>query len=382
MLVSEAIESSVRAQELGNKLKPYSEAPRRSATNRRLVQLDFTRGIAILMVMGYHFVTIPTHVLAFRVIEFPLKQFGWAGVDLFFVLSGFLVGGLLIGELFRTGSLRIGRFVKRRGFKIWPAYYGYLLFQLATRHFPPSTFLLANLLHLQNYMGTSLGHTWTLAVEEHFYLILPFLLVWIYSSPCLRTKTIPVFVLICMGVLCIRTLMVFALGSTRVWEYTHTRLDSLMFGVLLSHLYHFHETFFAACCRRRLLLSGITVCGILFLSLTPETSTTMHTIGYTVNYLCSGAFVLLMLGLDGPIVRGFPYRAIAAVGLYSYSIYLWHLSVRMPLLHLCTLIPIPNSARWIILFVAQYGSAIILGVVMSKLIEWPFLRLRDKLVPA
>lgn len=334
------------------------------------------------MVMGYHFTSVPTHVRLFNAIEFPLKQFGWAGVDLFFVLSGFLVGGLLIRELCLMGTLRIGRFIKRRGFKIWPAYYGYLLFQLATRHFPPSTFLRANLVHLQNYLGTSLSHTWTLAVEEHFYLLLPVVLVWIYSSPRLRPKVALVLTSICLAVLLIRVFMVFGLGSTKVWEYTHTRLDSLMFGVLLSHLYYFHRDAFDACCQRRLLLGCLSASGILFLSFVSPTSTAMQTIGYTVNYLCFGALMLLMLGAEGIVVGIWPYRIIATIGIYSYSIYLWHLSVRTPLLNLCNRMPLTDNMRWITLFVAQYFSAIVLGVLMAKLIEWPFLRLRERLLPA
>jgi peptidoglycan/LPS O-acetylase OafA/YrhL len=383
MPVIEDLEAGVSVREpVASPPDAGSGSARRSGVSRRLIQLDFTRGIAILMVMGYHFTGLPTSVPLFRAIEFPLKQFGWAGVDLFFVLSGFLVGGLLIGEIFRTGSLRIGRFIKRRGFKIWPAYYAYLVFQLITRHLPPSTFLAANLLHLQNYLGTSLSHTWTLAVEEHFYLLLPLLLVWLHSSPWLRAKAIPLLAFICVAVLCIRCFMVLVLGSTRVWEYTHTRLDSLMFGVLLSYLYYFRKSAFDACRRKRVTLGCLTVCGILFLSFVSETSMAMHTIGYTVNYVCCGAFMLLMLSIDGPIAANFLYRTVAAIGVYSYSIYLWHLSVRTPISHLCSRIPVSNGTRWLILFVAQYVSAIALGLIMAKLIEWPFLRLREKLIPA
>jgi peptidoglycan/LPS O-acetylase OafA/YrhL len=358
-----------------------SEAVSLTGSKRRLIQLDFTRGLAILLVMGYHFIAIQTNVRIFNAAIWPFKKFGWAGVDLFFVLSGFLVGGLLIGEIYRTGALRIGRFIKRRGFKIWPAYYAYLLFQVATRHFPPSTYLVQNLLHLQNYLGTSLSHTWTLAVEEHFYLLLPLLLVGVNRSERLRGRLVAMLASICVAILIIRSSMVFFLGSTRVWEYTHTRLDSLAFGVLLSHLYYHHSDAFAALCKRRAVLSLISVCGIVFLSLVGETSTTMHTIGYTVNYLCMGSFLLLMVGIDGAALKWLPYRSVAVIGLYSYSIYLWHLAVRTPLLNLSYKVHMANGFRWIVLMTAQYASAIVLGVVMSKLIEWPFLRLRERVVP-
>lgn len=351
-------------------------------SKRRMVQLDFVRGIAILMVMAHHFISWPIAALNAISIKIPGRGFGWVGVDLFFVLSGFLVGGLLIGEIYRTGSLRIGRFIKRRGFKIWPAYYVYLLFQLVTRHFPPSTFLIPNLLHLQNYLGTSLQHTWTLAVEEHFYLVLPFLLVWIYSSPIRRANAPKIFISIGILVLAIRSFMVLALGSTKVGEYTHTRLDSLMFGVLLSHFYYFHRNAFDRFTQKRLLLSAVVAAGLLFLFLTDAKSKLMLTVGYTMNYLCFAALMLLMIGVTGNIVKSLPYRMIAAIGVYSYSIYLWHNSVRTPLLHLCSHLPANDELRWFSLWVAQYLCAIVLGVLMARMIEWPFLRFREKVVPA
>ena len=111
-------------------------------------------------------------------------------MDLFFVLSGFLVGGLLFNELRGRGKLDVPRFLIRRGFKIWPSYYVYLAavaVLMARRSVPGlAASLLPNLLNVQNYFGTPLQHTWSLAVEEHFYLALPLLLLW---APRRRNST-------------------------------------------------------------------------------------------------------------------------------------------------------------------------------------------------
>ncbi|MGB7731408.1 MAG: acyltransferase [Candidatus Acidiferrum sp.] len=347
---------------------------------KRVIQLDFTRGLAILLVLGYHAITIPTSVLAFRIFEFPFKKFGWSGVDLFFVLSGFLVGGLLIGEYKTRGSIRIGRFIKRRGFKIWPAYYFYLLFQVISHHFPLSTFLVPNLLHLQNYLGTSLSHTWTLAVEEHFYLALPVLLVFLIGRRLNETQIVFILAGLCVGTLVLRTGLVFLLGSTRVWEYTHTRIDSLMFGVLLSYFYQFRRNALNRVMNQKILLGSVCILGLLFLSLVPDTSVLMHTIGYTVNYLSYGSLMLLILNSTGGWATSLAYRFIAWIGLYSYSIYLWHTSVRSPLVWLTA--GMPNTLRWPVLLAAQIACGVGLGVLMAKVIEWPFLRLREKLIPS
>src|SRR5215831_18752084 len=89
--------------------------PENRRPSPRNAQLDALRAIAVLLVLGRH---LPFFPLWIRV--------GWTGVDLFFVLSGFLISGLLFREYKATGGIRIGRFLVRRGFKIYPAYYLFL----------------------------------------------------------------------------------------------------------------------------------------------------------------------------------------------------------------------------------------------------------------
>jgi peptidoglycan/LPS O-acetylase OafA/YrhL len=352
----------------------------RSGPNKRVIQLDFLRGVAILLVIGYHALTIPTSVVVFRLLEYPFKRLGWSGVDLFFVLSGFLVGGLLIRDYRTHGLIRVGRFFKRRAFKIWPAYYFYLLFQIVSGHFPLSTFLLPNLLHLQNYLGTSLAHTWTLAVEEHFYLLLPLVLIILTRSKSLRPHVLSVLVAGCIGVLMVRSLMVIVFNSTRVWEYTHTRLDSLLFGVILSYLYYYRRDTFDRIQERRLVLMSVSALGVAFLCVFSDASPVMRTIGYTLNYITYGSLMLLALNSRGTWTQSMPYRLVASIGVYSYSIYLWHVSVRTPVLNLTS--GLRDDIRWPTLFILQFCCAIGLGLVMAKTIEWPFLKLREWIIPA
>ena len=100
------------------------------------------------------------------------------GVDLFFVLSGFLISRLLFAEYKSTRALSLKRFWIRRGFKIYPAFYAFLIvttvFVLAER-FPMKLFF-GEIFFLQNYLPHIFTHTWSLAVEEHFYIALPLLL--------------------------------------------------------------------------------------------------------------------------------------------------------------------------------------------------------------
>src|SRR5262249_60135649 len=105
-----------------------------------------------------------------------IHRIGWMGVDLFFVLSGFLVSGVLFREYQRHQGLQVGRFLARRGFKIYPGFYLLLLATWAMgasagpRGAITTPQLLREAFYLQSYVPGFWSHTWSLAVEEHFYL--------------------------------------------------------------------------------------------------------------------------------------------------------------------------------------------------------------------
>jgi len=132
-------------------------------------QLDFLRCLAVTLVIGRHY-----DILALW------HRVGWTGVDLFFVLSGFLISGLLFGEYRSHGRIRVGRFLIRRGFKIYPAFYVFIAWSLGCyallgKSIPWGKFV-AETVFVQNYLPGVWTHTWSLAVEEHFYFALPLVL--------------------------------------------------------------------------------------------------------------------------------------------------------------------------------------------------------------
>ena len=359
----------------GDKTRPAA-----AGLGTRVIQLDFVRGLAILLVITYHAMTLPNTNHPVEQILSAARHVGWMGVDLFFVLSGFLVGGLLVQEWMKSGTIRIGRFLVRRMFKIWPAYYFYIFFQIAMRRHPLTTFWWQNLLNIQNYAGTSLNHTWSLAVEEHFYLCLPIVLLWIHRNRYTRSHIIRTLVCLCIAVLIIRTASYVAIGTgMSQWE-THTRLDSLLFGVLLSYYMYNSRRQFDELLELRLLLTflSILVFAIALVS-GGHQSAYMSTAGYTVNYICFSALLLLVYGYEGALIRTPMYRATAWIGRYSYGIYLWHLSVREPAVKLCS--HLPPSVGWLVLLIVQYAAAIALGVLVTKLVEFPMLRVRERLFP-
>ena len=204
---------------------------------KRIRQLDAIRGLAVLVVFVHNTDIYPSLHLGL------IKTNGWMGVDLFFVLSGFLITGILLDTKRTDGYFK--NFYARRCLRIWPLYYSALLFMFVVLpHVRPSQAEMvfsarsspwwAYPLCRQNFivpiptMATGLlGVTWSLAVEEQFYLVWP-LIVRLCSESQLRK--------IALGVICLSPFLRFYLSLHKVVIYSNTfcRLDGLMAGAFLA----------------------------------------------------------------------------------------------------------------------------------------------------
>lgn len=364
-------------------------APPRS----RLAGLDVLRCIAILLVLVRHAWTPPTPLPGIaRPLFEALRRGGWAGVDLFFVLSGFLVSGLLFSEYRRHGEISPWRFYARRGLKIYPAFYLLIVTTVAVTAFTgtvPLRRVLAELFFVQSYVQGLWGYTWSLAIEEHFYLLLPLLLLGIRrldrsddGDPF--RAVVPVGLVIALWCLTARTanwaLRDGFVNMTHVFA-THLRLDSLFFGVVISYFYHFHRERFVATLKpwRWALIIGGAVLFLPVFLYRLGTTPFIYTVGFSLLYLGGGACLTGVLLCEPRPNR--VLAALAAIGVYSYSIYLWHI----PVLEWLN----PAVARMIgrplgvtehtILFM---GGSIGVGIALSRLVELPVLRIRDRWFPS
>ncbi|WP_322106822.1 acyltransferase [Paraburkholderia sp. J41] len=360
--------------------KPAVPKPARG----RLVELDFVRGLAILAVMGFHFHTVHTGYALVELIEYPLKSFGTEGVNLFFTLSGFLVGGLLLRQYAHTGRIAARRFIVRRIFKIWPAYYALILFHVLVGRHPRDTFVWQNLTHLQNYFGTSIAQTWSLAVEEHFYLFLPALLIVLAHWRLRANALIGVMAVLCAVVLGARCAVVASGDLNAAFNYTQYRIDSLLFGVMLAAIYWMKPEMWRVLAVRKAWLWSAVGLLIAWLALATRHVALDESIGYTIQALGFCALIVLVLEHSGGISGSWWYRAVAWLGVYSYGIYLWHSLALAPgefLIRKLAAWQVPALAAWPAVLFAQFFIAILLGWITTRAIEFPFLRLRDALFP-
>lgn len=371
-----------------------------AATGGRMIQLDVLRGIAILLVLCRHTVLPWSYAGLAMPVMYHLYCLGWTGVDLFFVLSGFLIGGLLFNEIKHTGKLNVKKFLIRRGFKIWPAYMVFLAFVfvvLAHRSSAGRALrdLWPNLVHLQNYFGSVRGHTWSLAVEEHFYLLLPFFLLLVipYRRADGTMPAIPIAAITLM-IVCTTLRILVNPHLPLTWENmigpTHMRIDSLFFGVMLAYFYHLHPQSLARIAKHRWLLILIGLILISPMAMIDQLNSPMiWTVGFTMLYVGYGCILLAFIHTkptDGLLGRaiGSPVAAILAwIGVFSYSIYLWQSEVAQQFtMRLIPHLPHkPVSLLWLIVTVLDMAGAILFGALLSKLIEMPVLSLRERLFP-
>jgi peptidoglycan/LPS O-acetylase OafA/YrhL len=342
-----------------------------SAPAQRNQSLDVLRCIAVLLVVGSH---LPYYD--------AWAKIGWIGVDLFFVLSGFLISGLLFQEYKDTGSLDVKRFLIRRGLKIYPSFYllmvGATVLYLLNHATIPRKQLIASWFFLQNYFHEDkvyliLSHTWTLAVEEHFYLLLPLLLTLLIGLFSGRApfRVIPaLFFSIASSCLALRY---FTLGPYPYAWMTHMRLDGLFAGVALGYLYHFKMPLFRKLTGHYALVLAALFCAPALLFNQPDRI--VQTFGLTFLYVGFSFLVAWSVVRSPKTSLGQAMaKGAARIGFYSYSIYLWHTLICDAFLY--------QSNLSLIKFWIYIATTVAGGCAMAHLVELPYQALRERLFPS
>jgi peptidoglycan/LPS O-acetylase OafA/YrhL len=248
----------------------------------RLPGLDTLRAAAIVAVMLYHLKSfLPESMVV-------VAQFGWMGVDLFFVLSGYLIGMQLLKPYASGDRPSIRSFYRRRAYRILPAYLAvlwiYLVFPAWRESpvLPPLWQFLTFTVNLffVDFSQHAFSHVWSLCVEEHFYLVLPLLVIWLMRRPSLRKTAVVIGGVILFGI-CFRGYKQLPLIAPSGWSGrevpddfgifyyrylyypTYSRLDGLVVGVTLALVRIFRPGWWAWLARRghAAMVSGIALTG-------------------------------------------------------------------------------------------------------------------------
>jgi peptidoglycan/LPS O-acetylase OafA/YrhL len=317
-----------------------------SQQDDRVPELDGMRGLAILMVLFYHIVRLNpaevTHPIFEKIMQFA--EMGWAGVDVFFVLSGFLITSILLRTKKEPGYFK--KFYARRILRIFPLYYSsitliFLFVPLispeqtqATRAIWPWYYLyLQNWGNALNLIPTifSIGITWSLAIEEQFYMF------WPSAVRFLNSKKLG-FLSVGLIAFSLILRLVIVERFRKLLDYnkffyfaTITRLDSLILGALLAIL--FESEWWRKVLKpiaAPVFLAGMGTVAY-FAWLKPNSPLVdnypMYTYGYTIIAITSAALIIMLTTYSkkNPLRSAFRSSVLAFFGKYSYAIYLFHM---------------------------------------------------------
>lgn len=349
--------------------------------------LDGIRGIAVLIVVVYHFA--PNVLPA-----------GFIGVDVFFVLSGFLITSLALREHQSTKSISATNFYTRRARRLLPAAIVTVVVAVALAAViqPDSTRAatrgqgIASLLYVANWwmidqrnsyqaaFGTEspLSHFWSLAVEEQFYVIFPFLLLGLIllvgrRRGATRKFCTWLFGISILGAIASATLMAAEFDAeadpSRIYLGTDTRIHAIFVGVAGGCVWWLWSEEL----RERASLAVLSVLAVIsavFLGLVSVTSDFrspwLYRYGFLAISIAALALVLAAAARSSIITTVFQLRWLCVLGLVSYSVYLWHWPVRV----FCTSSNTPFAG--LSLFIVRVALTAIAATLSYLLIERPF----------
>lgn len=366
-------------------------------SQKRIFGLDLVRSIAILLVLcahGLDFFLAPFLEESFigriinRSLSFPL---GFFGVELFFILSGFLIGGLIIKELVEDGHWRyLLNFYFRRWLRTLPLYYLVVLILVL---FPIGAgFTWENLFFIQNFNSDTLAFnpvSWSLSVEEWFYFIVP--LIMLLTFRFIKKKKRMYFMGISLSIIILslmaRILLVvfkdpsFDFGVRKQMFF---RLDSIMFGVILAGIKFYYKNLYKKIVANRkmvfiIAMVGLVLCEIWFIlhrdRITLDQSLFSRTFFFTIVSISCALFVISLetIKLPRTIIVG---KSVTTISILSYGVYLLHFGIYTLVQNLVT---VNSIFMGVTSFLVSTIFVFILSAIVYKFYELPIMNLRSKL---
>lgn len=332
----------------------------------RILELDGLRAVAVMAVVLFH---------AFGVKGLPG---GYLGVDIFFVISGYIITDTLLREHRSSGTISITGFYRRRVRRLLPALFALslvvTLIGLVSNWFKPESadygfVVLVSLASIMNWVralgisdGGIMGHAWSLSVEEQFYLFWPLMLLLFMKSPRMQAMLTPALVVAILASLLWRLVLFQAdVSAARIYNGLDTRADALLIGVLLA-------VYGVANISQRWMLCVIPAALVLLtMGLVAEwQSAGMLTFGYTIAAACA-AWLVAASVRPGKLTTTLLKSSVAVwIGVRSYSLYLWH----YPIMEWARRTGLPDGTWEFVALLASFVAA----DLSFRFVERPFLK--------
>lgn len=380
---------------------------KRRASN--YASIDGIRAISIILVLVFHTFFVYQLAHPTETVESILNELGgwwsWAlngdkGVDVFFVMSGFLISGILFRQIDKTGHMDLKNFYIRRYLRLTPAYYFTLTIYWLLNG-PNSDYIWANYLYVSNFVDyghQAVGWTWSLAIEEQFYFIYPLLLIVI-----LKYSKSPGYVMLWLFIISIAVRAGIVLtddairtspGSrmyldhdyfnhffTVLYDNLHSRFGSLLVGCMAAYSFHFYKDksncFFNSTIGVMATIVGLVlvVFFMIFASYLPiyDDYQTIHVLYYIFNrnlFSVGIGIIIMAMLLQQHVIANAMRKIFSLSFLYpfatlSYSLYLIHLVVMsavIPALINLT-VTMPTEYSW------SMGQTLLYGFIISTVLS-------------
>jgi peptidoglycan/LPS O-acetylase OafA/YrhL len=350
--------------------------------------LDLLRALAILWVMLYH-------LTSYGIALPGIVEHGWMGVDLFFVLSGYLIGGSLLRPYAGGHCPPWRRFLLRRALRVLPAYLAVLAIYAAVpavRESPDLRPLWQFLSFTVNLVPDAdrlaFSHAWSLCVEEHFYVLLP-PVVWLLARyPGLRRTAAVALALLAGGMLLRGALWHAGVAPyagaggfvarfvALIYNPTWARLDGLLAGLMLAALQVFRPSWWAWATRRSAVFLALGIAGLAAATRVDLASFAGAVLVFPLVALSFGGMLVAAATECGWLGR---VRVPGATSLatIAFSLYLTHKAV----FHVVRdRIGAASGGSNLIAFGVYIGAALLVATLLYLTVERPFLRLRDRLM--
>ncbi|MFZ6730526.1 acyltransferase family protein [Undibacterium sp. Ji42W] len=343
--------------------------------SQRLQALDGLRALSIALVFLSH-------------IGFGHLFPGGLGVTIFFFISGFIITKLMLAEWGNSGRVSIRNFYVRRLFRLTPALLFFVLISLALMavvgELPPQKEVASVFFYFANYYGIyssfsgelikqPLAITWSLAVEEHFYFVFPFLFIGFIRLP---KRFLSLIAVILLAMLVWRVYLVLAIGLDhlphyRIYTATDTRADSILYGVVLAIIQAYYPLFFAKLSRQQTFLFGAF---LMLMTLAIRNEEFRESLRYSLQGVAL-LYMFPMLVFEKNALNNFlQLPPVVYVGRISYSLYLYHWLVTHSVAHfLLELTTLPRIALITVL-------SLLLSHLSYRYIEQTFQNLGRKLM--
>jgi len=355
---------------------------------RRLPGLDLLRAIAVVWVMLFHSFLVGGLGPDFKWLE----RYGWMGVDIFFVLSGFLIGRQVLAPLARGEKLSFGDFYARRAWRILPAFLVVLAIYLAFPHWREAEgmapwWLFASFtfnLFVDYGAHQAFSHAWSLCVEEHFYLLFPALAVFMAKRPSVA-KFVGLCAFVVVAGIAMRTgtwLHDDATQPQRPWFVedlyypTWCRLDGLLAGVVLAVIAVFRPAMWERLMQRgnAFLVLGLAGMALAFWLFPQRTGLLANAIGWPVLSWAIACLVVAGASPHSWIGRR-PLPGAGWIAAISYSLYLSH---KLVFAAVDRTLGEALAGQGFAMFAVYAVATLAGGAALHYAVERPFLRLRER----